>query len=325
MILALDGGSTKTLAIIMNEKNLELIGVGLAGSANYTTNPRQLAQTEMKEAISGALKMGKVSLAEINDKVFALAGIGDSDQATNDGMDLVREIVGDNFEVINDGQSAYFLGNLKEDGFVFAPGTGSVGYVKNGSNMRRIGGWGWSIGDFSSATWIAKQGIESAMFEEDSMDHEKKISGMLSSYFGVNLRELIWKIESRAIPKSLLASFAPELAKIAKDGNQSSIDIFSRSADYISSISTEILNKLNGKNKLSIVGGTMRAGEFYTDMLKERIKQKFQTFFGYQVILGGLMNKICMLDENFRADLLSQLEELLKRLPQEKLHKYLYL
>ena len=323
MILALDGGSTKTLAVVVDERSLQLKGVGLSGSANYTTDSPKQARIEMENAIKGALKMSHTKLSDINRRIFAIAGIGDSSEATNQGRSIVNDLVGDNFELMNDGVSAYYLGNLNYDGIVFAPGTGSVGYVKKGGNMRRIGGWGWTIGDFSSATWIVKKGIEIAMFEEDSGEKDRLISKKLNAFFGCNLRELVWKIETKTIPKNKLASFAPELAKLAREGYAPAFDIFRQSAEYISSLTNEIVNEFREDIEVSLAGGTMLAGDFYLNLLKKNIAHKFQTFFGYQVVIGALVYALRKFDSGLRENLVKQLDTILLAVPQKKLQEYL--
>ncbi|MCW6170956.1 MAG: N-acetylglucosamine kinase [Thermoplasmatales archaeon] len=324
MILALDGGSTKTLAVVMDEKSLELKGVGLGGSANYTTGSPKHASIEMENAIKGALNMSHIKLSEIKKRIFAIAGIGDSLDATNQGRSIVNDLIGDNFEVMNDGISAYYLGNLNHDGIVFAPGTGSVGYVKKRDNMRRIGGWGWAIGDFSAAIWIVKKGIEVAMFEEDSGEKDRLISKRLNTFFGCSLRELVWKVETKTIPKDKLSSFAPELAKLASEGYPPAFYIFKKSAEYISSLTNEIINEFREEEiEVSLVGGTMLAGDFYLNLLKKNMTHKFQTFFGYQVVIGALIYALRKFDSGLRESLAKQLDTILLAVPQKKLQEYL--
>ncbi|MEM3830205.1 MAG: BadF/BadG/BcrA/BcrD ATPase family protein, partial [Conexivisphaerales archaeon] len=213
--------------------------------------------------------------------------------------------------------------NLDNDGFVFAPGTGSVGYIKKSEDMKRIGGWGWSLGDFSSATWIAKKGIEVAMFESDSGEPYPLISEEIESYFGTNVRELVWKIETRNIQKSELAGFAVNLSNIARNKYPPALDIFKQSSNYISLLGNNIMKKLGDSAEMALVGGTLLSGDFYINMLRDGLQFEFQVFYGYQVVLGSLMSKLNLLEAKIRDELIKQLNSMLFKLPKAELIKYL--
>ncbi len=323
MILCVDGGSTKTIAVVFDENNLKVVGVGLSGSANYTTSSPVEAKNEIKKAISNALKQAKMAINDVETRIFAVVGIGDSEESTKLGISILKELVGDNFEIMNDGKSAYYLGNLENNGFVFAPGTGSVGYTKKADNMKRIGGWGWSIGDFSSATWIAKKGIEAAMFESDSGAPHPLISKKIEIYFGSNVRELAWKVETRNIQKSLLAGFAVNLSDLTRSGYPAALDIFKQSSDYISILGNKVMKDLDDSAEMALVGGTLQSGDFYINMLRKSLQFEFKIFYGYQVVLGSLMSKLNLLESKIRDDLIKQLDYLLFKLPEDELKKYL--
>ncbi|NON62683.1 BadF/BadG/BcrA/BcrD ATPase family protein, partial [Acidianus sp. RZ1] len=87
MILAVDGGATKTVALLIDENNLKVLGVGLSESSNFTAVGEQIAEENLKEAINEALR------GKIPDKaIFALAGIGDSNIDTLTGKKIAERI-----------------------------------------------------------------------------------------------------------------------------------------------------------------------------------------------------------------------------------------
>jgi N-acetylglucosamine kinase len=323
MILCVDGGSTKTIAVVFDERKLDITGVGLSGSANYTTNSPIIAKKEIKDSITDALKQAKLTINDMDRRVIAVVGIGDSEESTKVGNAILREIVGDNFEVMNDGKSAYYLGNLENNGFVFAPGTGSVGYIKRSEIMERVGGWGWMLGDFSSATWIVKKGIEAAMFENDSGEDQQFISQTIKTYFGNDVRELVWKVETRNIQKNILAGFAVILSELAKKGYTPALNIYKQSAEYITFLGNRVMEKFDSYGQMALVGGTMLSGDFYINMLRNGLRRKFQTYYGYQVVLGSLMGKLNILTQDIRDELIKQLDYSLFMLPEDKLMTYL--
>ena len=287
MKLAVDGGSTKTISVVFDESDNEIIGIGMSGSSNYTTNNINQAKINIRNSIKAALYDTSLKLQDISSRVFAIAGIGDSKESTIKGRNLIREIVGENFTAINDGIAAYFTCNLNKDGIVFAPGTGSVGaFLRNGS-MNRFGGWGWFLGDQSSATWMVKRAIQMSMINIDT-ESKNVIGHKLESHFNSSTRELVWLLESRKISKTDLATFAPILSKMAKKGDKFALSIFEEAANYISHILNKLLQSFNSSPKIALIGGTMMAGDFYYAMLKERINLPIEVYYGYQVVIGSL-------------------------------------
>ncbi len=309
MILGLDGGSTKTLAIVFDENAMKIMGIGISGPSNYTNTDIKVAEKNIRMAVNKACDDASVNLDGIGTKVFGIAGIGDSDEATKTGTELVESIAGSS-TVINDGYAAYKCANLNEDGIVFAPGTGSVGYYKNGERMERFGGWGWFIGDEASASWIAKRGILYATRESDGII-ESTFQEEVKKYFGTDTRETVYRIE-KGLPKRTVAGFAPRIAEMANNGNRYAAEIFEEAASYISKLISSRIKQFEKKPRISILGGTMLAGSFYTGMIRSKLKMDFNIFYGYQVAVGDVLfalEKKRNINMGIRDMMLAQLNE----------------
>ncbi len=309
MILGLDGGSTKTLAIVFDEDAMKIRGIGISGPSNYTNTDIKVAERNIKMSVNKACDDASVNLEDIGTKVFGIAGIGDSDEATKTGRELVESIAGTSI-VINDGYAAYRCANLKEDGVVFAPGTGSVGYLKNGDRMDRFGGWGWFIGDEASASWIAKRGVLYATRESDGII-TSTFQEEVKNYFGTETRETVYRIE-KGLPKRIVAGFAPRIAEMANNGNRYAAEIFEEAASYISKLISARSKQFEKKPRISILGGTMLAGRFYTDMIRRNLKIDFNIFYGYQVAVGDIvfaLEKTRNIDPGMRDTMLMQLND----------------
>ncbi len=323
MIIAIDGGSTKTISVLFDEKNNEIVSSGLAGSANYSTNPVERSMDNLKKSIGEALKNGNTSMDRIDRAIVSIVGIGDSEEATLIGRRILSEVLGSiKYEAVNDGLAAYHLGNGNMDGIAFAPGTGSVGYYRHGDEMNRFGGWGWSIGDMSSATWFSKKSIERAMFEIDSETIHKPFKNMLEKHFGMDIRELAWKIETRKMPKEVLASFSRRLSLMASDGDPYAISLYEESGKYMGEVVNGIERKIGAGKRVSIMGGTMQAGDFYHKIIRKYIPDA-NIFYGYEIVVGALMGDQQNFEFGFRDDLLRQLARSLESIPVKDLKEYL--
>ena len=325
MLLVVDGGSTKTISVIFDEASRKIISIGLSGSANYTTNTPDSSKENLMKSIGDALHYSGLEMDSIERAIVSIVGIGDSSEATQMGNQILLSVIGQKkYEVINDGKAAYYMGNCGEDGVIFAPGTGSVGYIKIYEEMKRYGGWGWSIGDMSSATWFSKKAVEIAMLETDSESEATPFKEELENYFHFPLRELAWQIERRYIPKEHLASFSVKLSEMAKYGDENAIKLFEESASYMGTVISGIRRKYPEAKRVSIMGGTMQAGSFYHDMIRRYI-QDVHLYYGYEIVVGAIMKTENEMNFNFRDDLLKQLDDSLKKLPKSELTKYLHI
>ena len=128
--------------------------------------------------------------------ILGIAGAGDSVETTAHGEKIVKRVLGKKrFVLNNDGYVAYRMSNLFQDGVMFAPGTGSVGFYQKREELNRIAGWRWFAGDEGSASWIARRAITLAERQKDGLIAGDTPVHLIEEYFGNNFREAIGRIE----------------------------------------------------------------------------------------------------------------------------------
>lgn len=315
MLLSVDGGATKTVAIIVDEKKDRIKGFGISGPSNFVSAGPQLAEKNLKCAVSDALNEASETLDSIKTGIFGIAGIGDSGTDTNIGVKIIDKITNrSDFIKMNDGEPAYKMANLNEEGIVFAGGTGSVCFYLLNNKLNRLGGWGWFIGDDGSASWIAKRALNMATQEFDNIIGEKYLVEASEKYFHKNFRDLISEVEQKH-DKTNVAGFAPYVSEMASGNNRIALDIFKESADYISSIVNSIRGYFPKNPRISIVGGTVLAGSFYKTLLSQKLASDIYMYPGYQVAIGGIMILMQKLgistDFKKRDNLIAQVEKII--------------
>ncbi|BAB59341.1 hypothetical protein [Thermoplasma volcanium GSS1] len=325
MILGVDGGSTKTVAVVYDDESGRIAGVGISGPANYTNSPREEAMKNIKNSVYEAVDDADVNIEDIGFKVFGLAGIGDSKEATAEGEEIVRSIAGEAI-VVNDGYAAYKFANLNENGLVFAPGTGSVGFTMIDGKLSRFGGWGWFIGDEASASWMAKEALIYAEREKDGII-EAGIADKAETYFNLDLYEVVYKIMKGTIPKRTVAAFSPIISELAVEGNKYAISIFEEASNYIADLINAKSGIFSGKAIFSVLGGTMLAGRFYWDMIKKKTMVPVNIHFGYQVVIGDIiigLEKKRTVDFNERDKLIRMLNDKISE-KRDKMKEFLFM
>ena len=171
-ILGIDGGGSKTVCILMNDTH-QVLGRGQAGAANYQSIGIEAAFTSIQSAIYEAVKL--IKTIEINAICLGLAGVGrpeDIEVVTRIIEQLINvktlpitwNLQPSNIVICNDALIALVGGIGHPVGIVAAVGTGSIVFGRNHQGKtKRVGGWGYILGDEGSAYKIAVAGLQSAL------------------------------------------------------------------------------------------------------------------------------------------------------------------
>jgi N-acetylglucosamine kinase-like BadF-type ATPase len=317
LILSVDGGATKTVALVLDEVQGSVRGLGMAGPTHLISVPASEVEHNLRTAVSEACGQAGVPSAELAAGLFGIAGIGDSDELTRTGHRLIADAMArDDFEGTNDGLPAYALAHLDQEGIAFAGGTGSVLFYRIRGEARRRGGWNWFVGDYGSASGIAKEALTVATREFDGILPERRLVAEVERYFGRSFRNAIALTEVHP-DKRLVAGFAPTVARLARDGYGPAERIFEEAADYVVALIRAVEAEFPSPPPVAIIGGTTLSGDLYARKIRTRLGRDFRAYRGYQVAVGGLLLLLARLGRpttpELRERMLVELENLLRR------------
>ncbi|SMD31399.1 BadF/BadG/BcrA/BcrD ATPase family protein [Picrophilus oshimae] len=289
-VISIDGGATKTLAVLYDTLKEEVLGIGVAGPSNFFSVSTETAMDNINKAM-------KMALSNINEYeiIMGLAGFGDSERANSIGLNISKSIShGHKFFIENDGVFAYRLANLFNDGAIFAPGTGSIGIYQKNGGIKRIGGWGWFAGDEGSASWIARRALTIAEEQYDKLIDGDSLVKLTEEYYKNEFRQAINNLEIEH-PKRRVALMAPGVSKLAYSGDSIAVNIINEAADYDARILNVMSKFFDHEIPVALVGGTVLAGDMLKNgVIKNTILKNISFFYGYHVAVGGLilyMNK----------------------------------
>jgi len=310
MIISVDGGATKTIAVLVHGN--ELKGLGISGPSNFNAVGKDVAIENILEAV----KMAKGENKKIKEGIFSLAGVGDSeesDRIANEICNIVsNKMEIESYRIYNDGVSAYRMANLFEDGIVVASGTGNVNYFQKGDTLRRLGGWGWFAGDEGSASWIGRRALTYAIRQYDGIFEGDELINAAEEYFGKPFKELIWSLEIKP-NKPLVAGFATKVVELANKGSKYADLILTEASEYIVSVIKRLLKEFDVIPRVSLVGGLMMAGDILVNKIRNQFPFNVHVFYGYQVAMGGVAILENMKSFDDMNSLLQQLDLLIKR------------
>ncbi len=310
MILAVDGGGTKTVAVIIDESKYNLLGIGVSGPSNVRSVSAVTSRRNILKAIKNAEKMA--GMVNIDSSIYGIAGYGDSTLYTaelNSIVESIDKLSPSNPVITNDGEAAVYLITLGGNGIVTAIGTGSVGaYIKNGK-LQRIGGWSYLTDDIASAYWIARKGIQMAEKSSDGLIGNTVLINRLEDYFKLPLRDLVADMESH-FNKRVMASLAILVDECAEQGDEISINVLNMAFNGIKLMIDGMKRQFDHDVPVGSVGGVMQSG-IINNLLKNEYKN-IEIFYGYHVAIGNALKLLNVRDIYIRNSLIEQLNSRIK-------------
>ncbi len=269
--LGIDGGGTKTVAAVSDEK-----GSILLKATGKTINFYSVGMEKARANLSSVIEKINSELGEIKfEGVFvgcsALDGIA-TEQITDE---LCGGIINsDNIKVGSDLLAA--LGSAESDvcPCVAICGTGSMAIGKDiEGNVITKGGWGHIIGDEGSAYSIAVNALKCCGIFFDSKEKTKLVEEA-EKYFGVdNFRQAIDIIYSEKTTKDFLAGFAPFVLKSALQGDAFAETIIVNEAHCFARTVLMLLDEVKKCSVLSVYGGVFRHNEIFVKTFNEDINE----------------------------------------------------
>lgn len=277
VVVGVDGGGTKTQAVIM-DMNLAILGEGLAGPSNPLRVGIANAAAAVREAIDKACEAAEVRRTDIVAAEVGLAGARRKELSAR-----MREALGglgiSALTVVSDADIALYGATEGEPGLIAIAGTGSICC---GINARRkmacAGGWGPIAGDEGGGSWIARRALRAIAHATDGRGPATSLSDAACAYFHVSdANDLSTAIYSPTITNERLAGFGKHVIEAAKAKDRVARDILTEAGRELGLAAAAVIRNLKLEHdtfRVSYVGGVFRAaGEMVLSGLREEVKK----------------------------------------------------
>lgn len=279
IVLGVDGGGTKTQAIITDEAGRTL-GEGLAGPSNPLRVGVSNAAAAVREAVDRACAAAGVRRTDIASAEVGLAGVRRADLKER-MADALRVLGINSIEVVTDADIALYGATNGKPGLVLIAGTGSICC---GRNARRkhvcAGGWGPLAGDEGSGSWIARRALQAVAQATDGRGAATSLDEAACQYFNVAKPEdLSMAIYAPSITNDRIAGFARHvIAAAAATSERDAVasQIVAEAGRELALLASTVIRKLRIERErfqVAYVGGVFSAGELVLDQLRRAIKQ----------------------------------------------------
>lgn len=268
LYLGVDGGGTKTRAVLLDEEKT-LVGEALAGASNPLRVGVETAVANIFAATDAACDAANKSRADIAAATFGLAGVRRLDLRQRVRERIVQKLKIKTVEVFTDAEIALYGATLGKAGIVIIAGTGSICYGKNETGETAVaGGWGPLAGDEGGGANIARRALQEIAKASDGRGKPTLLSEAGTVYFRASTPEnLLTAIYAPQMDNAKIAGFARLVVETAKQGDEIAVKILSEAGFELGVAANAVIKKLNLERKkvpIGYVGSIFRAGELIT-------------------------------------------------------------
>lgn len=296
-LLAVDGGGTKCLAVLVDRTGQE-VGAGRSGSCNYQGIGEEAACRELAAAIrlamedaaarrewadlSGVSADGPVEW-EVECAVFGIAGLDtEHDRQVITGM--VRRVLAQlgirvgHLIVENDGFAALLGATGGKPGILVIAGTGSIAFgVNSAQETARAGGWGHRVGDEGSGYWIGKQAIMAVLKAADGRGEPTVLKELLLPFAGLKqVEDLANWTYSPLYSVDKVGELSPLVSQAADAGDRVAASILRQAGEELFQAARAVIDRLNMKSMpfhMILQGGVLQNDERVRSIVVNSVRE----------------------------------------------------
>ncbi|WP_010299369.1 N-acetylglucosamine kinase [Candidatus Odyssella thessalonicensis] len=251
-IFCIDGGGSKTSLQVINpklevldmEQEGKVIPILLAGPTNINIVGVEETKNSLARLLNG-LKIGreKQEISEIKDRAAIVCGL--AGLASNlDKASVIRDVFisfgfqGSRIALSSDIDLAKQLIIEGEEGAILISGTGSICFSKSLRGEKRVGGYGYALGDEGSGFYIGKLALQAAFKEEFEKEKLFTLTSSICALFKVaSVSQVIKLFYSNALKPSDIAKVCPLVFEAAyKQNDKHCLKIIDKSATELAKL-----------------------------------------------------------------------------------------
>ena len=278
-VLGIDGGGTKTQALIVDEEGY-VQGWGIGGPSNYDDVGMEKAKAGVGEAVHMARQRASLPGTPFDSVFLGMAGVvSEKDRAVIHTIAQQLNLAGDqNIDVDHDCRIALAGGLSGRPGIVLIAGTGSSCYGQNTAGESWLaGGWGHLISDEGSGYWLGIQAMRCATASHDGRRHSILKELVQDHLQLTEMRDIMHRLYVMGMSRAEVASLAPLVIRAAREGDQVALDLLDQGASDLAEIVNAVAVKLHfaGQDcELALVGGLFNAGDIVLSPLHVAVQKR---------------------------------------------------
>lgn len=247
VFIGIDGGGTKTDAVVIDENQKEL-GKGSSGPTNLTSTTVGAASFNLKEAVRQALE-NIPQEREIAGVVMGLAGLDSEHEyeiAHKTFMDILKPFGISKFVLVNDSWIALANGTDNPNALIVISGTGSICWGRNAAGKTaKTGGMDYLLTDQGSGYDIGRHVLREAVKSFDKRRPKTVLEELVCQHFGIrSIEYLKTEVYSPVLSKVEVAEVAQLCSVAYTQGDAAAKEIFKWAETELVLMVKTVINEL---------------------------------------------------------------------------------
>ncbi len=251
--LGVDGGGSKTTAVVFDEKG-NFICSACGESINYYSVGLENARQAMSEIINS------LSVKEYTCAFIGMSALNERAGEAETERFCGGVIKSDLTVMDSDLFVALEAMNAKSECACIISGTGSMAVMRGtDGKISHTGGWGYILGDEGSGYAIGLSGIKAAIKSAEKCADETALLGECLKYFSIsNIYDLIDLYYEKKVSRKTTAAFARLVNKCAENGDKTSLAIIETEAEELFGTAYGLLKNAKSDIPVGLWGGVFQ-------------------------------------------------------------------
>lgn len=275
LVIGIDGGGTKTRALLADERGERLAEAVGEGSA---ARPGEIdhSASVIGGVVRKVLEEGDVSDAKPRVLCVGVAGVGRESERQALYEALAVQQLAEELVVVTDLSVAIDDAFGDGPGVLLIAGTGSSAFGRGpAGNTARCGGWGPVIGDEGSGGWIGRRALSVVAAAADGREPETGLTGAVLTATECGEASELIRWAASATPATL-ATLAPVVMTVADGGDLRANSIISMAVEelalHVRALARQLFTDERASVPVAFTGGLLRKGSSFRKRLEHRLK-----------------------------------------------------
>ena len=275
IVIGIDGGGSKTRAIVADESGQKIVEVDGPGSAVRPGQHEHSADV-IAELVRDGLAAADMSHVVPKVLCVGVAGVGVEQARQALWQALQGREVAEDVIVHTDAMVALDDAFGEGAGILLISGTGSIAWGRSpAGTLGRCGGWGPNIGDEGSGQWIGRRALSIVAAASDGREPETALSGAILTAAQVNDAQELIAWAAQATPMQL-ATLAPAVMSVADAGDLRANSLLTLAAEelvlHVRTLARGLFVDERASIPVAFAGGLLSRGTPLRKRLELRLK-----------------------------------------------------
>ncbi len=262
IMIAVDGGGTKTEFLMFDEDG-EILGHALCGTSNPNVCGVEGTLACLKKGLSSMLSEN----ANANYVFLGIAGCGLAENRKAIKAELKQSYAGIDFEVNSDLVNVIYTNEISDKYISVICGTGSSVGIKDGDEIRRIGGYGYLFDKTFCGFHLGKEAISMALLYRNGLREESVLTREVEKTLAGNVLDKLNDIYERG--NKYIASFSGAVFDAFDMGDEAAKKIIEDSVKALSEQILYGLKSISPSKEVIISGGLTARADIILPILKK--------------------------------------------------------